>query len=38
MILPNLADPFTATAVQAVQEVARQKGYVVILAVWEMIE
>ncbi|MEO8738039.1 MAG: LacI family DNA-binding transcriptional regulator [Edaphobacter sp.] len=33
MILPNLADPFTATAVQAVQEVARQKGYVVILAV-----
>jgi len=32
MVLPNLADPFTATAVQAVQEVARQKGYVVILA------
>jgi LacI family transcriptional regulator len=33
MVLPNLADPFTATAVQAVQEVARQRGYVVILAV-----
>jgi LacI family transcriptional regulator len=33
MVLPNLADPFTAIAVQAVQEVARQKNYVVILAV-----
>ena len=32
MIVPNLADPFTAIAVQAVQEVARDKGYVVILA------
>jgi LacI family transcriptional regulator len=32
MILPNLADPFTAAAVKAVQEVARKKNYVVILA------
>jgi LacI family transcriptional regulator len=32
MIVPNLADPFTATAVQAVQEVARENGYAVILA------
>ena len=32
MIAPNLADPFTATAVQAVQDVARENGYVVILA------
>jgi LacI family transcriptional regulator len=32
MIAPNLADPFTATAIQAVQEVARSHGYVVILA------
>lgn len=32
MIAPNLADPFTATAVQAVQDVAREKGHVVILA------
>jgi LacI family transcriptional regulator len=32
MIAPNLADPFTATALQAVQDVARQRGYVAILA------
>ena len=32
MIVPNLSDPFTAAAVQAVQDVAREKGYAVILA------
>lgn len=32
MIAPNLADPFTATAIRAVQDVARSHGYVVILA------
>jgi LacI family transcriptional regulator len=32
MIVPNLADPFTAAAVQAVQNVARENGHVVILA------
>jgi LacI family transcriptional regulator len=32
MIAPNLADPFTATAIRAVQDVARSRGYVVILA------
>ncbi|UWZ85836.1 LacI family DNA-binding transcriptional regulator [Occallatibacter riparius] len=32
MIAPNLADPFTAAAVQAVQDVAREHRYVVILA------
>jgi LacI family transcriptional regulator len=32
MIVPNLADPFYANAVHAVQEVARSNGYVVILA------
>ena len=32
MIAPNLADPFTAAAVQAVQDVARAHGHVVILA------
>lgn len=32
MIAPNLADPFTAAAVQAVQDVARAHQYVVILA------
>ena len=32
MIVPNLTDPFTATVVQAVQSVARDKGYVVMLA------
>ncbi len=32
MIAPNLADPFTAAAVQAVQDVARAHKYVVILA------
>jgi LacI family transcriptional regulator len=32
MIVPNLADPFFANAVHAVQEVARTNGYVVILA------
>jgi LacI family transcriptional regulator len=32
MIVPNLADPFFANAVHAVQEVARANGYVVILA------
>ena len=33
MIVPNLSDPFTANAVNAVQELARANGYVVILAV-----
>jgi len=32
MIVPNLADPFTATTVQAVQEVAKSHKHVVILA------
>lgn len=32
MIAPNLADPFTATAIQAIQDLARARGYVVILA------
>jgi LacI family transcriptional regulator len=32
MIVPNLADPFFANAVHAVQEVARTNGYVLILA------
>jgi LacI family transcriptional regulator len=32
MIVPNLSDPFTASAVQAVQEVARANGHIVILA------
>ncbi len=32
MVVPNLADPFTAAAVQSVQNVARQHGYVVLLA------
>lgn len=32
MIVSNLSDPFTASAVKAVQEVARSNGYVVILA------
>lgn len=32
MIAPNLGDPFTATAVQAAQDVAKEHGYVVILA------
>ena len=32
MIAPNLADPFTATALQAIQDIARQHGYSVILA------
>jgi LacI family transcriptional regulator len=31
MVVPNLADPFSASAVQAVQEVARHNGHVVIL-------
>jgi LacI family transcriptional regulator len=31
MVVPNLADPFNASAVQAVQAVARKHGYVVIL-------
>ncbi|HEX4065253.1 MAG TPA: LacI family DNA-binding transcriptional regulator [Acidobacteriaceae bacterium] len=31
MVVPNLADPFSASAVQAVQEVARKNGHVVIL-------
>src|SRR6201996_6845091 len=31
MVVPNLADPFCASAVQAVQEVARKNGHVVIL-------
>jgi|ERR1017187_2559986 LacI family transcriptional regulator len=33
MIVANLSDPFTASAVKAVQEVARANGYVVILAI-----
>lgn len=32
MIVPNLADPFTAAATQAVQSVARENGYIVMLA------
>jgi LacI family transcriptional regulator len=32
MVVKNLADPFTANAVKAVQEIARAKGYIVILA------
>jgi len=32
LVAPNLADPFTAAAVQAAQDVAREHGYVVILA------
>ena len=32
MIVPNLSDPFTANAVHGLQEVARESGYVVILA------
>jgi LacI family transcriptional regulator len=32
MIVPNLSDPFFANAVHAVHEVARDNGYVVILA------
>jgi LacI family transcriptional regulator len=31
MVVPNLADPFSAAAVQAVQEVARKNGHVVVL-------
>ena len=31
MVVPNLADPFTATVVHAVQQVARRQGHVVIL-------
>jgi LacI family transcriptional regulator len=32
MIAPNLADPLIASAVRAVQDVARERGYAVILA------
>jgi LacI family transcriptional regulator len=32
MVVPNLSDPFTASAVKAVQEVARTNGHIVILA------
>jgi LacI family transcriptional regulator len=32
MIVPNLSDPFTASAVKAVQEIARANGHIVILA------
>jgi len=32
MIVPNLSDPFTASAVHGLQEVARANGYAVILA------
>lgn len=32
MVVSNLADPFSASAVQAVQEVAKKNGHVVILA------
>jgi len=31
MVVPNLADPFTASVIKAVQEVARSHNYVVIL-------
>ena len=31
MVVPNLADPFSASAVQAVQQVARKNGHVVVL-------
>ena len=31
MVVPNLADPFCASAVQSVQEVARSKGHVVVI-------
>jgi LacI family transcriptional regulator len=31
MVVPNLADPFNAAALQAVQEVARKNGHVVIM-------
>lgn len=31
MVVPNLADPFYASAVQAAQQIARQNGHVVIL-------
>jgi len=31
MVVPNLADPFSASAVQAVQEVARKNGHVVVI-------
>jgi LacI family transcriptional regulator len=31
MVVPNLADPFSASAVQAVQEVARKNGHVVMI-------
>jgi len=31
MVVPNLADPFNAAAMQAVQEVAHKNGYVVIM-------
>ncbi len=31
MVVPNLADPFSASAVQAVQQVARRNGHVVML-------
>jgi LacI family transcriptional regulator len=32
MIVPNLSDPFTASAVKAVQEIARENGHIVVLA------
>jgi LacI family transcriptional regulator len=32
MVVPNLSDPFTASAVHGLQEVARANGYAVILA------
>lgn len=31
MVVPNLADPFSASAVHAVQEVARKNGHVVVI-------
>ncbi len=31
MVVPNLADPFSASAIQAVQEVAKRNGHVVVL-------
>ncbi|MDQ2841301.1 MAG: LacI family transcriptional regulator [Acidobacteriota bacterium] len=32
MIVPNLSDPFTASAIKTVQEIARTNGHIVILA------
>lgn len=32
LVVPNLADPFTASSLKAIQDVARAHGYVVVLA------